>query len=207
MNLPLTHVFQPAPIESKRLVIVLHGLGDSSQGFLWLQDELGIDEFNYLLLNAPDRYYTGFSWYDIENPMPGFERSRKVLGETLDATQRQGYPADQTILFGFSQGCLMTLEFGSRYSHALAGYVGISGYCYSPDAILREMNPDANNGHWLITHGTGDELLPSQVTRGQIKKLQDGGFAIDYREYTKTHTIVPEELGEIREWLQRNALP
>jgi phospholipase/carboxylesterase len=99
---------------------------------------------------------------------------------------------------------MMTLEFGSRHSTALAGYVGISGYCISPEGILREMNPATNNGNWLITHGTRDELLPVEVTRAQIKKLNDAGFAIDYREYPKTHTIDPErELPDIREWLSR----
>jgi phospholipase/carboxylesterase len=202
MHVPLTHIWQPARSDSHRLVIVLHGLGDSSEGFLWLQDELGIDSLNYLLLNAPDPYYTGYAWYDIQDPSHGIERSRKVLAEVLEATEREGFPADQTFLFGFSQGCLMTLEFGSRYAKPLAGYVGISGYCYSPDAILREMNPAANNGNWLVTHGTRDELLPAAVTRGQIRKLRDAGFDIDYREYVKTHTIDPErELPDIRQWL------
>jgi phospholipase/carboxylesterase len=204
MDLPLTHVWQPASSESKRLLVVLHGLGDSSQGFYWLQDELGIDSLNYLLLNAPDPYYTGYSWYDIQDPLPGIERSRKLLAQVFEQTAREGYPPDQTYLFGFSQGCLMTLEFGSRYSPALAGYIGISGYCISPDAIVREMNPDANKGNWLITHGTRDELLPVEVTRAQIKKLNAAGFLIDYREYLKTHTIDPErELPDIRAWLMK----
>ena len=206
MDLPLKHIWQPAASNSQRLVVVLHGLGDSAEGFLWLQDELDIDSFNYLLLNAPDEYYTGFSWYDIENPLPGIERSRKLLAQVLEQTGRVGYPPDQTFLFGFSQGCLMTLEFGSRHSPALAGYIGISGYCISPDAILREMNPAANNGNWLITHGTEDELLPVGVTRAQIKKFNAAGFAVDYREYPKTHTIDPvREMGDIREWLERYA--
>jgi phospholipase/carboxylesterase len=204
VDLPLTHIWQPALSESKRLLVVLHGLGDSSEGFLWLQDELGIDSLNYLLLNAPDPYYSGYSWYDIEDPRPGIQRSSRLLTQLFEQTAREGYSPDQTFLFGFSQGCLMTLEFGSRHSTALAGYVGISGYCISPEGILREMNPAANNGNWLITHGTGDELLPVEVTRAQIKKLNDAGFAIDYREYPKTHTIDPErELPDIREWLSR----
>jgi len=183
-------------------MVVLHGLGDSSEGFLGLQDELGIDVFNYLLLNAPDPYYTGYSWYNIDDPFPGVQRSRKLLGAVLEQTEREGYPADRTFLFGFSQGCLMTLEFGWRHSTALAGYVGVSGYCQSPDAILRERNPAANNGNWLITHGTRDEMLPAEVTRAQIRKLNDAGLVIDYREYAKAHTIDPDrELPEIRAWL------
>jgi phospholipase/carboxylesterase len=202
MDLPLAHIWQPAPAKSQRLLVVLHGLGDSGEGFLWLQDELGVDSLNCLLLHAPAPYYGGFSWYDIEDPLPGIGRSRKLLGSVLEQTERDGYPPEQTFLFGFSQGCLMTLEFGARYSRALAGYIGVSGYCHSPDAILREMNPAANNGNWLITHGTGDELLPVEVTRAQILKLNGAGFAIDYREYPKAHTIDPaEELGDIRAWL------
>jgi phospholipase/carboxylesterase len=202
MDLPLSHIWQPSIEGSQRLIIVLHGLGDSAEGFHWLQEELDIPSFNYLLLNAPYSYYTGYSWYDIDAPRAGVERSRKVLADVIAQTQREGYPADQTFLFGFSQGCLMTLEFGSRYSPALAGYVGISGYCLSPDAILREMNPAANNGAWLVTHGTEDELLDVAVTRAQMKTLNDAGFAIDYREYAKSHTIDPEqELPDIRTWL------
>jgi len=202
MDLPLSHVWQPATSTSQWLLVVLHGLGDSSAGFLWLQDELGIDSLNLLLLDAPDQYYTGFAWYDIENPKPGVERSRNLLGKVLEATSHQGYPPGKTFLLGFSQGCLMTMEFGARYSSALAGYVGISGYCLSPDVLLREMNPEANNGRWLITHGLNDPLLPVEVTRAQLRKLKESGFVIDYREYDKDHTIDPErELPEIREWL------
>lgn len=202
MDLPLTHIWLPSSEKSQRLMIVLHGLGDSSEGFHRLQEELDIPSFNYLLLNAPDSYYTGYSWYDIDAPRSGVERSRKVLADVIAQTQREGYPPDQTFLFGFSQGCLMTLEFGSRYSPALAGYIGISGYCLSPAAILREMSPAANNGNWLITHGTEDELLPVAVTRAQIRTLNDAGFAIDYREYAKSHTIDSRrELPEIRAWL------
>ena len=205
MNLPLTHIWQPATSTSQRLVIVLHGRGDSAEGFLWLQEELGIDELNFLLLNAPEKYYTGYSWYDLPpDQLPGIQRSRELLAEVLQQTEREGYSPAQTFLFGFSQGCLMTLEFGSRYSRALGGYIGISGYCYAPAAILKEMNPAVNNDHWLITHGTRDDLLPVEVTRAQIKSLNEGDFRIDYREYSKAHTIDPKrEIPEIRAWLRR----
>ena len=205
MNLPLTHIWQPAVSTSQHLVIVLHGRGDSAEGFLWLQEELAIDELNFLLLNAPTPYYTGYSWYDLPpNQLPGIQQSRELLARTLEQVEREGYSPGKTFLFGFSQGCLMTLEFGSRYSQALAGYVGVSGYCYDPDGILREMNPAVNNGNWLITHGTRDDVLPVEVTRAQVKRLHEGGFRIDYREYSKAHTIDPKrEIPEIRTWLRR----
>src|SRR5688500_7640608 len=40
LKFPLTHIWQPARKTSKRVMVVLHGRGDSAEGFLWLQDEL-----------------------------------------------------------------------------------------------------------------------------------------------------------------------
>lgn len=208
MNLPLKYIWQPARVPSKQLMVVLHGLGDSAEGFLWLQDELDIDSLNFLLLTAPGEYYMGYSWYDLPpDQLPGIVRSRKLLKEVFTEIQREGYAPEQTFLLGFSQGCLMTLEFGARHAHRLAGYIGISGYTNDPEALLRELNPEVNQGDWLITHGTVDEMLPVDRTRAQMLRLNKGGFKIDYREYRKPHTIdVERELSEIRQWIEARCL-
>jgi phospholipase/carboxylesterase len=210
LKLPIQYIFQGAALEESRdLLVVLHGRGDSAAGLDWLQDELAIDTLNFLLLNAPRPYYTGFSWYDMPpHQLAGILASGKLLAQTFQEIAKAGFPPRRTFLGGFSQGCLMTLEFGSRYPVALAGYVGISGYCYDPAAILREMNPTVNRGNWLITHGTEDDLLPVTETRAQIQQLIAGGFQIDYREYRKEHTVdLKHEVPEIREWLlQRMSL-
>ena len=40
---------------------------------------------NYLLVNAPDEYYGGYSWYDfIGEITPGVQRSRELLFELLE---------------------------------------------------------------------------------------------------------------------------
>lgn len=170
-----------------------------------MPDELGNPDLNYLLLQAPDDYFDGFSWYGHSpNQLPGVLRSRKLLEETFDTLRTEvGFKPEQCILFGFSQGCLMTLEFGSRYPHLLKGYIGISGYCLDPKKILAEAQPkNIHAGKWLITHGTQDDVLDIETTRAQMKELMENGFKMDYREYTKTHTIDPlKELNDLREWI------
>jgi phospholipase/carboxylesterase len=203
MDLPLDHIWLLAPAPAGRLMVVLHGLGNSAEGFLWIQGAFAIDSLDYLLLNAPSPYYIGYSWYDLPpNQAPGIARSRKVLHEVFSRVEQEGYKPERTFLFGFSQGCLMTLEFGARYDRRLAGYIGISGYSTDPQALLAEMNPDANHADWLITHGTQDEVLPVTTTRAQMRFFNDRGFRIDYREYPKPHMIdMQQELPQIREWL------
>jgi phospholipase/carboxylesterase len=209
MELPLQHLWLPAPAQSKQLIVVLHGLGDSANGFLWLPEALDIDSLNFLFLNAPTPYYTGFSWYDLPpNQLQGILRSRNTLNDIFSRIEASGYPPERTFLFGFSQGCLMTLEFGARYNRRLAGYIGISGYSNEPAALLRELNPEVNHGDWLITHGMQDETLPVERTRAQMQFFNESGFRIDYREYAKTHTIdFHRELDEIREWLRKRVEP
>jgi phospholipase/carboxylesterase len=130
-------------------------------------------------------------------------RSRTLLEDVFAKLALNGRPPERTFMLGFSQGCLMTLEFGARHGRPLGGYIGISGYTCDAEALFREMNPGVNNGQWLITHGTDDEILPVDRTRSQMKWLNDNGFKIDYREYRKPHTIdMRRELPDIREWLR-----
>ena len=87
---PRTH--PGADKDSKWLMVVLHGLGDSMEGYRWLPTGLNVPWLNYLLVNAPDDYHGGFSWYDIfENPAPGVERSRAALMELLDASRKRAF--------------------------------------------------------------------------------------------------------------------
>src|SRR5208282_4815082 len=62
---------------SRRLMVMLHGLGDSIEGYRWWPEAMGLPWMNYLLVNAPDEYYGGHSWFDLADQMPGVQRSRK----------------------------------------------------------------------------------------------------------------------------------
>ena len=202
-NLPLNHIFIPSKIPSKKLMIILHGRGDSSDGFTFLPEYLNIDEMNYILLDAPYDYYGGFSWYDLPpHQLEGIEYSCKVLTKVLDTLFEKQFHAHESYLFGFSQGSLLTFEFGARYHKVLAGYIGVSGYIYDANKLLQEMNQDVQDSRWLCTHGTHDDVLPFNISKAQIEVLQNGGFDIEFKSYKKTHTIAEDELLMLAEWIR-----
>ena len=183
-------------------MIILHGRGDSSAGFTWLPPYLKMDDMNYLLLDAPYDYYGGRSWYDLPpNQEEGIIYSSKILTEILDEVFEERFDASQSFLFGFSQGSLLTFEFGARYHKTLAGYLAISGYIYEPKKLLKEMNSDVKNAKWLCTHGTQDTVLPYLKSKAEVKVLQDAGFNVEFKDYDKDHTLVEEELGMIVGWM------
>jgi phospholipase/carboxylesterase len=187
-----------------RLMIVLHGLGDSMEGYRWLPEALQLPWLNYLLVNAPDQYYGGFSWYDLYHDAgAGIERSRRLLFELLDNSREKKFPAEKTMLLGFSQGCLMSLEIGARYPHRLAGIVGISGYAHEPSKLALELSPQAGEQRFLVTHGTQDPLIPIEQVRPQMELLKRAGLKIQWHEFVKAHTIAGEqEMAVIRDFVQ-----
>ncbi|MBI4325933.1 MAG: serine esterase [Chloroflexi bacterium] len=198
--------FFPALVrDSRRLMVVLHGLGDSMDGYRWLPDLLALPWVNYLLVNAPDPYYGGYSWYDYDGDLgPGVRRSRALLVALLDEQRTRGFATEQTLLFGFSQGCLITIEVGLRYPHRFAGLIGISGHVFEPERLLEELSPLARQQRFLLTHGTGDPLIPIGPVRRQMALLQSAGLQIEWHEFAKDHTIAGEaELAVIRSFARR----
>jgi phospholipase/carboxylesterase len=188
---------------SKRLLIMLHGLGDSIAGYRWVPEAMNVPSLNYLLVNAPDEYYGGYSWYDFAGDFkPGVDRSQKLLFQLLDEQSQNGFPPEQITLGGFSQGCLMSLETGLRYPHRLAGIVGISGYVCDPDMLIKELSPVARQQRVLVTHGLQDPIIPFATVKQQIEQLKKAGLNIEWHEFVKPHTIAGEqELAVIRKFV------
>ena len=199
--------FFPSAEPSTRLMVVLHGLGDSMEGFFWLPSLMALPNLNYLLVNAPDPYTIGFAWFDIDNPAPGVLRSRRVMQALFAELAAQGWESRDVFLFGFSQGCLISLDFALRHDQPLAGIVGVSGYIhevesYAGKTSAGEIHPAAREQSWLVTHGLYDELLPIARTRGQMEQIRAAGVPIEWEEYPKGHTIDPEkEMDRIRNWV------
>ena len=195
----LDHEFIPAAEKNSRaLWIMLHGLGDSIEGYRWLPEAMNLPWMNYLLVNAPDEYYGGYSWFDFGGDIaPGVLRSRKLLFELLDDRRAKGFPTGQTILGGFSQGCLMSIDVGLRYPHRFAGIVGVSGYVCRPEELIAQLASVAFQQRLLVTHGTKDSMIRFADVREQINILKSAGLHIEFHEFLKGHTIAGEEEIEV----------
>jgi phospholipase/carboxylesterase len=192
---------------SRDLLIALHGLGDSMAGYTWVPEILGHPNLNVLLVNAPEAYYTGFAWYDFGNEpglaAPGIERSYHLLESLLQSTAEKGFPNDRTILFGFSQGCLMSTETAVRYPHRLAGVIGVSGYIHDVQRLLKLASPVARDQKFLITHGTEDPLIPLADAQKDFDALKSAGFQVEFHAFPKGHTIIEPELSLLRGFISQ----
>lgn len=190
----------------KRLLIVMHGLGDSVEGYRFLPEFLKIPGLEYLLLNAPDHYFTGFSWFDLfADRKTGIRRSRDLLFSAMEEVEALGWQTEDVGVFGFSQGCLMALDLAVRYPKKFGCVIGVSGFAEFLEEYPEKFSAAARQQKIMVTHGTLDSVLPYHATRTQIQALQGMGLSINWKEYSKDHTIDPrEEIGDLRRFLLKH---
>lgn len=208
-----THEWIPASrgvLRSKqKLMIVLHGRGDSLDAFRSIKQELRLPHFNYLIINAPRKFQDGFSWYANE---PHHERgvlaARRKLFQLVAELGSFGWLPEDIFWMGHSQGALVAADLVLNHPAAFGGLVGVSGYVW----FFKGWRSKATRGGavqtpWLFTHGTRDRtILPAEI-REDIAELASGEMPVLYREFAKGHDFDYErEVPFIRKWIRDSRL-
>jgi phospholipase/carboxylesterase len=195
--------FIPSLKPSKKLMIVFHGRGDSLKPFKAFPEELEMKDMNYLLLNAPRKYLSGYTWYG-EPPYQreGVKKIREKVFELLENLHQQGWSSQNIFLLGFSQGGLVSADVALHYPKKLAGVVGVSGYFHFFPRWRNQLNQQNRKTPWLFTHGTRDDILEIGETKQGVDKLKSEGLRVSWIESDKKHVFSDEDYPIIRKWVR-----
>ena len=192
--------------EDSSVVMFLHGYGADGNDLLGLAEPLAphMPDTVFIAPNAPDRSMAnpmGFQWF----PIPWIDgSSESAAGEgLLQAARRldafidkvladEGLSPDRLILFGFSQGTMMSLHVAPRRADPVAGIVGFSGRLMLAEAL----------GHAAVTrppvlliHGDADDVVPFEEMQAAANALQDAEFDVYGHVMQGTgHGIAPDGL-------------
>ncbi|WP_424931133.1 alpha/beta hydrolase [Amaricoccus macauensis] len=192
--------------EADSLVIFLHGYGADGNDLIGLADPLSphLPKTRFMAPNAPERCVNnpmGYQWFPIPwmdgsseaQAQASAAQSFKLLDGFLDQVEASGMPPERTILFGFSQGTMMSLHVGLRRKKALAGIVGFSGRLLSPETLEAEI---MTRPPVLLVHGDADPVVPF----ASLPEAADALAAAGIETYTHVskgvgHGIAPDGLG------------
>jgi phospholipase/carboxylesterase len=194
-------------------VIWLHGLGADAQcvPMLSLGPELAV---RYVFPNAPVRPVTlnggalMRAWFDLlalDHEAPedetGIRESARSVEQLIRRETERGIDAARIILAGFSQGGAVALFTALRYSQSLAGVIALSTYLPLSDLMSREKNPANEEIPIFMAHGQFDVMLNIDLARSSQKKLQQLGYSVSWHEYPMSHSVIAEELSDIKLFL------
>lgn len=200
-------------------VILCHGLGDSSQGWLDVAVSMlapAVPHARFVLPTAPTRPITlNFGmpmpgWYDIESlasdranaSADGLDESVAFMRDLIKQQETEhGIPASRVVLAGFSQGGALSLYTGLTNEVELAGILSMSGY------LLRahEISPTeaGKSAKVQLHHGEADDVVRfawGQATRDRLSEL--GVKGVEWFTYPGMgHHVLPQEISRVREAL------
>lgn len=188
----------------QKIMIILHGRGDSLKAFRSIKQELRLPHLNYLLLNAPRKYLKGYSWYALEpNHEKGVKLAREKLFALIDELKEAGWASKDILWMGHSQGCLVACDLVLNHPDSFAGLIGVSGYLWFFPGWKRKLaQTGARRTPWLLTHGTRDRIILPNEIREDVEELSKGRVRVLYREFAKGHDFdYNKEVPFIRSWI------
>ena len=172
------------------VVVWMHGLGDTADGWAGLMPMLEIENTKFVLPTAESRPITlngGYQmpgWSDIygldsnsQEDAEGFMESAARVTQLINMELEQGIQSKNIVIGGFSQGGALALHVSLRANYTLAGCCALST--------------------WLPLRGDYPGAISSQA-RTSLKLFQAHGEmdeVVQYKWGSESHA-------QLREWLE-----
>ena len=218
MNDDAPLVIEP-PETATASVIWLHGLGADGHDFEPIVAELGdavTRNVRYVFPHAPRMPVTinggavMRAWYDIADTdltnradESGVRASAGLLEALIEEQLAGGLPSSRILLAGFSQGGAIALHTGLRYAKPLAGILALSTYLPLQQAATGEIQEANRRIPIFLAHGSQDPVIPLALSERSREFLASLGYRVQSHTYPMPHAVCPEEIRDIRVWLEQ----
>lgn len=202
--------------DPKAAIIVLHGLGADGHDFVPIAQELelrAVGPLRFVFPHAPVRPVTlngGMAmraWYDIlelggtREDGEGLRESQASVEALIAVEEARGIRADRIVLAGFSQGGAIAFQTGLRHPQRLAGIMALSTYLPLAGTVEAERHKTNRDLPIFMAHGTGDPMIPIGRAEQSRKMLEALGYPLEWHEYAMPHSVCPQEIADISDWL------
>ena len=200
-------------------IIWLHGLGADGHDFEPIVPELVAPNsraWRFVFPHAPIRAVTinnGMemrAWYDIrgfdrqsKEDVTGFWDSDARVRELIAREQARGVATSRIVLAGFSQGGAVSLYVAPRFPERLAGVMALSSYLPRQSTFDAERSAANDATPIFMAHGRQDPVVSMSLGVASREFLAERGYRIEWRDYSMPHSLCAEEVGHIRDFLQR----
>jgi phospholipase/carboxylesterase len=195
-------------------VIWLHGLGADGHDFEPIVPELRLTKpVRFVFPHAPVRPVTvnqGMrmrAWYDIlqfgggPEDEAGLRTSQKLLEDLIAAEKKRGM--SKIVLAGFSQGGAVVLQTALRHPERLTAVLALSTYLPLNATLEAERSPANQELPIFMAHGQYDDIIPLRRAEQSKQILERLGYKVEWHVYPMPHSVCPEEIEELSEFLRR----
>jgi predicted esterase len=204
---------------------MLHGLGDTCEGWASVAPQLALPHVKWIFPTAPTRPITinmGAAmpgWFDLTNLDPasflrmlstgigfdpaGVNESVDYVKAIIEAETKAGIAADRIVVGGFSQGGHIAIKTCLTSALRLGGCVSLSTWMEPAKNIT--LSAEQKSMPIFQGHGSADPMVPAMVAQQTNKILGGFGYTnVDLKLYSGMgHSSCPEEMADFKTFLNR----
>lgn len=199
-------------------VLWMHGLGADGNDFVPIVNELDLlpsIHTRFVFPSAPIQPVTinGGSkmraWYDIfdvsfsgHEDITGIYASQYAIESLIKREEQNGIKPENIVLAGFSQGGVIALHTGLRYSNKLAGIMALSSYLPLAQVLATEAHQANLSTPIFMAHGNNDQVIPIELATLSKQQLLKLDYYVEWNVYRMEHSVCIEEIIDISKWLK-----
>ena len=152
----------------KNAVILCHGYGGDGNDISILANywRAHLPDTIFICPDAPEKCAaspSGFQWFDLMDQTPEQVLAKSLVAENKlnklidEVKEKNKLIADQIIIGGFSQGCMITLQTGLKRKDKVNSVIGYSGRIIDTGHLSKNINSRPNI---ILMHGDLDQVVP-----------------------------------------------
>jgi phospholipase/carboxylesterase len=152
----------------KNAVILCHGYGGDGKDISILANywRAHLPNTIFICPDAPEKCAAspvGFQWFDLMDQSPEQILSKSLVAEGKlnklidEVKEENNLLANQIVIGGFSQGCMISLQTGIKRKDAINSIVGYSGKIIDTEHLEKNIISKPNI---ILMHGDIDQVVP-----------------------------------------------
>ncbi|MDB3857792.1 alpha/beta hydrolase [Pelagibacteraceae bacterium] len=187
--------------KAKNAVILCHGYGGDGKDISILASywRAHLPDTIFICPDAPEKCVaspTGFQWFDLTDQTPEQILSKSLVAENKlnklidEVKDKNNLLANQIVIGGFSQGCMISLQTGIKRKDTINSIIGYSGRIIDTDHLGKNIVSKPNI---ILMHGDIDQIVPVDSLLEAKDFFSKNDYKIESKIFYNCEHRIPSE--------------
>ena len=197
-----TIILEPlSKTKPKNAVILCHGYGGDGKDISILANYWRnyLPDTIFICPDAPEKCaasISGFQWFDLIDETPEQILSKSLVAEIKlnklidEIKERHSLSANQIVIGGFSQGCMISLQTGIKRKDKINSIIGYSGRIIDTEHLGKNIVSKPNI---ILMHGDIDQVVPIEGLLEAKNFFSKNNYEIETQIFKNCEHRIPTE--------------
>ena len=197
-----TIILEPLSREKpKSAVILCHGYGGDGKDISILANywRAHLPNTIFICPDAPEKCAaspTGFQWFDLMDQTPEQVLSKSLIAESKlnklidEVKDNNNLLANQIVIGGFSQGCMISLQTGIKRKDSINSIIGYSGRIIDTEHLNKNIISKPNI---ILMHGDIDQIVSVNSLLEAKDFFNKNNYKVESKIFKNCEHRIPSE--------------